>query len=319
MRIGMVGLGRMGGNMTRRLLRDGHEVVGHARDPRSIEAVVKDGALPGPSLEEMVALLETPRVVWLMVPSGAVTDSVAQEVAALLEPGDVLVDGGNSRYTDSEARSAQLKELGISFVDCGTSGGIWGLDEGYCLMIGAEQQSFELLEPVFRSLAPPDGYAHVGPPGAGHFVKMVHNGVEYALMQAYGEGFELLNSSSYDLDLAQVASVWRNGSVVRSWLLDLAVRALENDPGLATVTGYVEDSGEGRWTVETAIENAVPAPTIALSLFTRFASRQDDSFSNRMLAALRREFGGHAVRPKDLESPPPSDDVHSSLYEERNR
>jgi 6-phosphogluconate dehydrogenase len=291
----MVGLGRMGGNMTRRLLRGCHEVVAYARSEDSIRGAVEDGAVGADSLQDLVAKLEPPRAVWLMVPAGEITQGVIEELAGLLEPGDVIIDGGNSRYTDSIARAEMLRGRDISFVDCGTSGGIWGLEEGYCLMIGAEPADFARLEPLFKTLAPENGYAHVGPPGAGHFVKMVHNGVEYALMEAYGEGFEILKSSDFDLDLVQVAEVWRHGSVVRSWLLDLVATALNKDPDLKTVAGYVEDSGEGRWTLETAINHAVPAPTIALSLFRRFASRQGESFSDKLLAALRREFGGHEV------------------------
>jgi 6-phosphogluconate dehydrogenase len=285
----------MGGNMTRRLLRGGHEVVAYARSEDSIRAAVGDGAVGAGSLQDLVAKLESPRAVWLMVPAGEITEGVIEELAGLLEPGDVIIDGGNSRYTDSTARAEMLRGRDIAFVDCGTSGGIWGLEEGYCLMIGAEPADFARLEPLFKTLAPENGYAHVGPPGAGHFVKMVHNGVEYALMEAYGEGFEILKSSDFDLDLVQVAEVWRHGSVVRSWLLDLVAAALNKDPDLKTVAGYVEDSGEGRWTLETAINHAVPAPTIALSLFRRFASRQGESFSDKLLAALRREFGGHEV------------------------
>jgi 6-phosphogluconate dehydrogenase len=296
MKIGMVGLGRMGGNMTRRLLRGGHEVVGYARNTESVAAVVREGAGGAHSLSELVAQLEAPRVVWLMVPAGDITQGVIDELAGLLGTGDAIIDGGNSRYTDSKERAADLAAQGIAFVDCGTSGGIWGLTEGYCLMIGAQEDVFKRLEPIFETLAPDDGYARVGPPGAGHFVKMIHNGVEYGLMQAYAEGFEIMKSGEFGLDLARVAEVWRHGSVVRSWLLDLAARALTADPELSTVAPYVEDSGEGRWTVETAIDNSVPAPAITLALFKRFSSRQDDSFGDKLLAALRREFGGHAVR-----------------------
>jgi 6-phosphogluconate dehydrogenase len=295
-KIAMVGLGKMGGNMTRRLLRAGHAVVAHARTSEAVAAAVADGAIGASSLEEVVRALEPPRAVWLMVPAGGATEGVVNELAGLLDSGDVVVDGGNSRYTDSIRRAGQLSSRGIGFIDCGTSGGIWGLTEGYCLMVGGDPAYVRLLEPAFSALAPDHGYAHVGPPGAGHFVKMVHNGVEYALMEAYGEGFEILKSSDFGLDLSQIAEVWRHGSVVRSWLLDLAAHALENDPNLERVAGYVEDSGEGRWTVEAAIDAAVPAPAITLSLFRRFASRQDESFSNKMLAALRKEFGGHAVR-----------------------
>ncbi len=296
MKIGMVGLGRMGGNMTRRLLQGGHEVIGYARSTASIEAVVREGAEGADSVSKLVAQLEAPRVVWLMVPAGDVTQSVIDELAGLLDAGDAIIDGGNSRYTDSKRRAADLLAQEISFVDCGTSGGIWGLTEGYCLMIGAEEDIFTRLTPIFETLAPADGYARVGPPGAGHFVKMVHNGIEYGLLQAYGEGFEILRASEFGLDLHRVAEVWRHGSVVRSWLLDLLGSALEREPGLETVKGYVEDSGEGRWTVLTAIERDVPTPAIALSLLARFASRQDESFSAKVIAALRREFGGHAVR-----------------------
>ena len=295
MRLGMVGLGKMGGNMTRRLLRDGHEIVGYAPETEAVDAVVQEGAEGAASIADVVSKLESPRCVWTMVPAGAPTESVVNELGELLTSGDVIIDGGNSHYVTSAARAEALWGRGISFIDCGTSGGVWGLDEGYCLMIGAHPDAFSVMEPIFRSLAPPNGYAHVGSPGSGHFVKMVHNGVEYALMQAYAEGFEILNSSDFGIDLPQVAEVWRYGSVVRSWLLDLAASALKQDPGLESLTGWVEDSGEGRWTLQTAIDNAVPAPTIALSLFARFASRQENAFSNRVLAALRREFGGHAV------------------------
>ncbi len=296
MRIGMVGLGRMGGNMTVRLLRGDHEVVAFNRSPGPVEAAVAEGAIGADSLEDLVSKLEPPRAVWFMVPSGDPTEEAIEHISGLLGAGDMVIDGGNSRYTDSVRRSETLKEKGISFVDSGTSGGIWGLTEGYCLMVGADAEPFAHLEPIFRTLAPDDGYARVGPPGAGHFVKMVHNGVEYAMLQAYGEGLELMEAGRFDLDLAQVTELWRHGSVVRSWLLDLLASALEKDPRLDEVAGYVDDSGEGRWTVHEAIDNAVPAPTIALSLFARFASRQDDSFSAKVIAALRKEFGGHATR-----------------------
>jgi 6-phosphogluconate dehydrogenase len=299
MQIGMVGLGRMGGNMTRRLLREGHQVVGYAHNSESVRAVESEGARGAGSLEELVAKLEQPRSVWLMIPAGDPTEDTIARLLELLDANDVVVDGGNSKYTDSMRRADELSSRGVSFVDAGTSGGIWGLDDGYCLMVGAERDAFDRLEPIFSALAPNGGYAHVGPPGAGHFTKMVHNGVEYALMQAYGEGFEILRAGDFDLDLAQIAEVWRHGSVVRSWLLDLAATALRRDPDLEEVSGFVEDSGEGRWTAQYAIDNAVPAPTITLSLFRRFASRQEESFSNKLLAALRKEFGGHAVRKPD--------------------
>jgi 6-phosphogluconate dehydrogenase len=292
----MVGLGRMGGNMTRRLLRGGHEVVGTARSQSSIDEVVKEGGEGAASVSEMIDKLPGPRIVWSMVPAGGVTEGIVDELAKRLSRGDIVVDGGNSHYTDSVRRAEALAEKGIGFADAGTSGGIWGLAEGYCLMVGATDEVFTTVEPLLATLAPEGGYAHVGGPGAGHFTKMVHNGVEYAIMQAYGEGFEILKSSDFGLDVSKIAEVWRHGSVVRSWLLDLAARALREDPELEGVAPWVEDSGEGRWTVEAAIDNAVPAPAIALSLFTRFASRQEDSFSNKLLAALRHQFGGHQVR-----------------------
>ena len=296
MQIGMVGLGRMGANMTRRLLDGGHEVVVHDVDPVAVEQLAKEKATGAESLEELTSKLSPPRHVWVMVPAGAITGEAIARLGELLDGGDVVVDGGNSRHVDTVARAGTLKESGVELVDCGTSGGIWGLTEGYCLMVGGSEDAFARLEPAFETLAPDGGYARVGPPGAGHFVKMVHNGIEYALMQAYGEGFQLMAEGGYDVDVAGVAELWRHGSVVRSWLLDLAARALQADPGLAGLDDYVEDSGEGRWTLEYAIENAIPAPVIALSLFERFASRQESSFSNKVVAALRKEFGGHGVR-----------------------
>jgi 6-phosphogluconate dehydrogenase len=296
MRLGMIGLGKMGGNMTRRLLRGGHEVVGFARSQSSIDEVVNEGAEGAASIAQVVEMLEPPRFVWSMVPAGEPTESVVGELTERLSASDIVIDGGNSRYTDSVRRAETLAGEDIGFADAGTSGGIWGLAEGYCLMVGATDEVFAAVEPILATLAPDDGYAHVGPPGAGHYTKMVHNGVEYALMQAYGEGFEILKRSEFGLDVATIAEVWRHGSVVRSWLLDLAARALAEDPGLEKVAPWVEDSGEGRWTVQAAIDNAVPAPAIALALFTRFASRDDDSFSNKMLAALRHQFGGHQIR-----------------------
>ncbi|HEX2295955.1 MAG TPA: decarboxylating 6-phosphogluconate dehydrogenase [Actinomycetota bacterium] len=296
MQIGMVGLGRMGANMSRRLLDGGHEVIGYDVDPAAVEQLVTEGALGAASLETLVEKLATPRAVWLMLPAGDVTGAAVARLAELLDRGDVVVDGGNSRHVDTVARAGLLGESGVELVDSGTSGGIWGLEEGYCLMVGSSEEAFARLEPLFRTLATEGGYARVGPPGAGHFVKMVHNGIEYALMQAYGEGFQLMHEGGYDVDVARVAELWRHGSVVRSWLLDLAARALDGDPALAELDDYVEDSGEGRWTLEYAIEHAIPAPLIALSLFERFASRQESSFSNKLVAALRREFGGHGVR-----------------------
>jgi 6-phosphogluconate dehydrogenase len=296
MRIGMVGLGRMGGNMTIRLIRKGHQVVGFARSESSRKEVADQGAETADSLAGLVSALPSPRMVWSMVPAGDPTDQVVGDLAGLLDEGDLVVDGGNSNFRQSQRRAAVLAERGVAFVDAGVSGGVWGLAEGYCLMVGGEPGAVGRLEPVFEALAPEDGWAHVGPSGAGHFTKMVHNGVEYGMLQAYGEGFEILQASEFDLDLRQVAEVWRHGSVVRSWLLDLLAGALERSPGLEDVAGYVEDSGEGRWTVQAAIDENVPAPAIALALFSRFASRQEESFSAKIIAALRREFGGHAVK-----------------------
>jgi 6-phosphogluconate dehydrogenase len=294
--IGMVGLGRMGSNMARRLLRGGHDVVAFDVNPDTVALLSKDGTIGVDSLEAVIERLDPPRVVWVMVPAGSITQATIDQLSATMDPGDVVVDGGNSRYTNSVDYCATLAERGISFVDAGTSGGVWGLENGYTLMLGAEPDVFDLIEPVLATLAPKNGYARVGPPGAGHFVKMVHNGVEYALMQAYAEGFELLRASDFKLDVAEIAQLWRHGSVVRSWLLDLAAAALAKDPELETLTGWVEDSGEGRWTLEEGIRNSIPLPALAAALFARFASRESDAFSNRMLAALRQEFGGHAVR-----------------------
>ena len=296
MKIGMVGLGRMGANMTVRLLRGGHEVVAHDVNPQAVEDASNEGARGASSLEDLVEQLDAPRTVWVMVPPGSVTTQTIDSLASLLSGGDAIVDGGNSRYTESIARASELAVRDIAFVDAGTSGGVWGLKEGYCLMVGGDEATFKRLEPLFATLAPENGYAHVGPPGAGHFVKMIHNGIEYGLMQAYGEGFELLKASEFGLDLPQIAELWRHGSVIRSWLLDLAARALAHDPELDGIAGYVEDSGEGRWTIEHAIDHAVPAPALALSLFARFSSRQQESFAAKLLAALRQEFGGHPVR-----------------------
>ncbi len=295
MKLGFVGLGRMGGNMVRRLLADGHEIVAWARSAESVAEAVSEGATGATSLEDVVANLSPPRAIWLMIPAGDPVEKSVTTLKPLLSRGDVIVDGGNSRFSDSARRAAELEAEGIGFLDAGTSGGIWGLEHGYCLMVGGRSDYFRMVEPVFRTLAPPEGYAHVGPPGAGHFTKMVHNAVEYAMLQGYGEGFELLQASGYDLDLLQIARLWTHASVVRSWLLDLLVRALEKDPKLATVRGFVEDSGEGRWTLHEAIERAVPMPALADALFARFTSRQPESFSAKVIAALRAQFGGHAV------------------------
>jgi len=289
MKLGMVGLGRMGGNMAKRLRNGGHEVIGYAHDP-----AVSDVS----SLSELVDKLTAPRTVWVMVPSGDPTEETIRELTGLLGKGDLIVDGGNSNFRDSMRRGAELEKQGLLFVDAGTSGGIWGLEIGYCLMVGGSNEAFQRIQPALETLAPKDGYAHVGPVGAGHFTKMVHNGIEYAMLQAYAEGFEILDASQFDLDMHQLAALWNHGSVVRSWLLELAEGAFAKDPGLSKVRGYVEDSGEGRWTVFEAINENVPAPAIAASLFARFASRQDNSFAMRMIAALRNEFGGHAVKEK---------------------
>ena len=286
MKLGMVGLGRMGAGMTERLRQAGHEV--QTFDP-NVDSTAG-------SLEELVQQLEQPRHVWMMVPSGAITESTFQELLPLLETGDAIVDGGNSNFHDSQRRAADAKERGLFFLDAGVSGGIWGLREGFALMVGGDAEPVGRLEPIFEALAPEGGYGHVGPSGAGHFVKMVHNGVEYGLMQAYAEGFDLMQASEFDLDLAAVAELWRHGSVVRSWLLDLLAKALEENPGLEHIRGYVEDSGEGRWTVEQAIDTAVPLHVITAALYARFASREDESFAAKVNAALREQFGGHAVK-----------------------
>lgn len=289
MRIGMVGLGRMGANMAARLRERGHEVVGYDPAP-DVDAVR--------SLDELVAALddERPRVVWVMVPAGEATTDTVGRLAGLLRAGDIVVDGGNSNFHDSLRHAGSLAERGIRFVDAGVSGGVWGLREGYCLMVGGDPEDVAVLEPILTALAPEGGYAHVGPVGAGHFTKMVHNGVEYALMQAYGEGYELLRASPFGLDVPAVMELWRSGSVVRSWLLDLLAGALADDPDLSTVTGWADDSGEGRWTLHEAIDLAVPAPAIATALFARFASRQADAPSMRAIAMMRHAFGGHPVR-----------------------
>ena len=300
MEIGMIGLGRMGGNMLQRLRSGGHRVVAFDARVEVVEAVVQQqGAVGASSLEELLGKLSAPRAVWVMVPSGQPTEDTIDSLADLMSTGDTIIDGGNSNYKDSVRRAAALSERGLSFLDAGTSGGIWGLKEGYSMMIGGDREVFRRLEPIFQTLAPaPDkGYAHVGPSGAGHFVKMVHNGIEYGLMQAYAEGFELMAAKrEFELDLAQIAEVWRHGSVVRSWLLDLTAAALEEDGNLDSLEAYVDDSGEGRWTVEESIELAVPLPVITLALQTRFRSRQDQPFGAKLLSAMRNQFGGHTVR-----------------------
>jgi 6-phosphogluconate dehydrogenase len=295
MEIGFIGLGRMGANMVKRLREQNHQVVAFDPNTDAVAAAQADGAVGAASVTELVGTLSKPRRIWLMIPQGEPVDRTLAELSELCEQGDLIVDGGNSKFEDSKRRGAELAKRGLRFVDMGVSGGVWGLEVGYCMMAGGQAQDVEALRPVLDSLAPPDGWAHVGPVGAGHYVKMVHNGIEYGLLQAYGEGFELLNASEYDIDLHQVASLWNQGSVVRSWLLELAERSFSQDPNLEHVRGYVEDSGEGRWTVEQAIERDVPAFVLTLSLLNRISSRQPESFSAKVIAALRNEFGGHRV------------------------
>jgi 6-phosphogluconate dehydrogenase len=298
MRIGMIGLGKMGGNMAQRLTMGGHEVIGYDAHPPDAARVQEMHALMAADLAGLVAQLPAPRTVWIMVPAGKPTQDTVDALAKLLSPGDLIIDGGNTRFTDDIARAAALEPKGIHYMDAGTSGGIWGLKVGYCLMVGGQPDDFRRVEPILKTLAPPDGYLYCGAVGSGHFVKMVHNGIEYAMMQGYAEGFEIMKASRFPLDLAAIANLWNQGSVVRSWLLELTARALDQDPGLEHLQAWVEDSGEGRWTVEESINTAVPAPVIGLSLMMRFRSRQDNSFGARMLAAMRQQFGGHAVKPK---------------------
>jgi len=296
MEIGFVGLGKMGMNMVTRLQRDRHRVVVYDRTAELIKQAEGQGCVGASSLAELVSKLATPRALWIMVPSGAPTEETVQAVAALLQTGDVIIDGGNTRFHDDVRRAAELKKKSIHYIDAGTSGGVWGLKLGYCLMIGGEKDVVMQLESIFKTLAPENGWAYVGSHGAGHYVKMVHNGIEYSMMQGYAEGFELMSKSDYNLDLAKIADLWMHGSVVRSWLLELAAGALEQDPKLEGLKGYVPDSGEGRWMILDAIEKDVPVPTLTTALFTRFRSRQEQSFAEKMLAALRNAFGGHAVR-----------------------
>lgn len=298
MDLGMIGLGRMGGRMTERLVRDGHRVVVHDLDEEVTRGVAAlDGAEAAGSLQEVVAALSAPRAIWVMVPAGEATERTLLSLADEMTTGDILIDGGNSNWRDTKRRASLLAERGIRMLDAGTSGGVWGLEVGYCLMIGGDEDAFQHCEPVFRTLAPEDGYLRVGPSAAGHFTKMVHNGIEYGLLQAYAEGFEILQASEFPLDLRAIASLWNQGSVVRSWLLELLESAYEMEGAdLERIRGWVADSGEGRWTVETALDLDVPAPVITLSLLSRFRSRQDESYSARVIAALRNQFGGHAVR-----------------------
>jgi 6-phosphogluconate dehydrogenase len=299
MELAMIGLGKMGLNMSTRLVRGGHRVVGYARTKASVEEAVKLGAEGAHTLEDVVRQLKTPRIIWLMIPAGKVTDDTIEKLSTLLEAGDTIIDGGNSNYKESVRHAGLLEPKGIEFVDCGTSGGIWGITEGYSLMIGGKREVVERMRPIFETLAPGSdkGWGYVGPHGAGHYVKMIHNGIEYGMMQAFAEGFSIMKAKKeFGLDLSQISHIWQYGSVVRSWLLDLAARALDQDKDLADIKPWVEDSGEGRWTVFESIDLNVPAPIITLSLQNRLASRDEENFTARMLAALRNQFGGHAVQ-----------------------
>lgn len=296
MKLGMIGLGRMGGNMATRLIQGGHQVSAFDRNRQAVDQLQKLGADGADSVDQLLKSLPTPRIVWVMVPSGSPTEETLAELTAKLDPGDILIDGGNSNFRDSMRRGQEAAKKGIEFIDAGTSGGVWGLENGYCLMVGGSQEAIAHTRSIFETLAPKDGFMHVGPVGSGHFVKMVHNGIEYGLLQAYGEGFEIMKESAFDLDLPKIAALWNHGSVVRSWLLELLQSAYEQNPELKHIRGYVEDSGEGRWTVIEALQENVPAPVITLSLLARFASRQDESYSAKVIAALRNAFGGHPVQ-----------------------
>lgn len=299
MKIGFVGLGKMGANMAVRLLRDGHEIAVYDRSAEAVKAVAAKGAEGAESLADLAGKLSGKKIIWLMVPAGPPVDECIAELRKSLKAGDIIIDGGNSYWRDTQSRAADLKENGgIHYIDCGTSGGVWGLENGYCLMYGGDKSACDAVEPVFKSLAPPDGYLYVGLSGAGHMVKMVHNGIEYGMMQAYAEGFEIMENSPFDIDARAVSKVWQHGSVIRSWLLELAEKAFAEDPKLSAIKGYVRDSGEGRWMVQSAIDFETPAPVIAMALFARFQSRQPDSFAMKVLAALRSQFGGHAVEKK---------------------
>jgi 6-phosphogluconate dehydrogenase len=297
MEVGIIGLGRMGAGMAERWLRGGHRVVANNRSREPIDEIAAKGADPAYTVEELVGKLAAPRAIWIMLPAGNVTEQMIQKLIPLLQPGDTIIDGGNTNFNDDQRRAAMLKPHGLNYIDQGTSGGIWGLENGFCIMVGGEDDLVKRLEPAFLTLAPKDGYVHCGPVGSGHFVKMVHNGIEYGMMQAYAEGFEIMRAKrEFNIDLHAVASAWRYGSVVRSWLLDLTEAALRGDPDLSSLKGYVDDSGEGRWTIQAAIDLDVPAPVITLSLFERFHSRQPESFAAKVLAAMRAGFGGHAVK-----------------------
>ncbi|MFO7736977.1 MAG: decarboxylating 6-phosphogluconate dehydrogenase [Desulfatiglandaceae bacterium] len=303
MQIAMIGLGRMGMNMAKRLLAGGHDVIAYNRTPNKTDQMSKEGAIGAYSLVEVAEKLQSPRVVWIMLPAGRAVDEHIERLKEILSPDDIIIEGGNTYYKDDLRRADLLAAKGIKFIDAGVSGGIWGLKIGYCLMIGGEKESYRFLEPIFKTLAPKEGYLHCGPVGAGHFVKMVHNGIEYGMMQAYGEGFDILESSPYadSFNYSEIAHLWNQGSVVRSWILELAEGMFAKDKTLAEISGYVGDSGEGRWTVQQAVESGVSAPVITLSLMRRFRSQVADSFSDKVVAALRREFGGHPVVPSNKE------------------
>jgi 6-phosphogluconate dehydrogenase len=298
MQLGFIGLGKMGMNMAARLRQDQHDLVTYDLSPDLIRQSEALGCVGAKSLDDLVGHLKPPRAIWIMVPSGLPTEGTLNTVAPLLQSGDILIDGGNTHFHDDVRRAAVLTNMGIHYVDAGTSGGVWGLKLGYCLMVGGEESVVKTLSPIFTTLAPENGWAHMGGHGAGHYVKMVHNGIEYSMMQGYAEGFELMSKSQYSLDLAKIAELWLHGSVVRSWLLELTAAALKEDPKLEGLKGYVQDSGEGRWTILEALEKAVPVPTLTAALFTRFRSRQEESFAEKMLAAMRKGFGGHAVKKR---------------------
>jgi 6-phosphogluconate dehydrogenase len=298
MKLGFIGLGKMGANMVERLLRNKHEVVVYNRSVDKINEAAEKGAIPAESYQDLVSKLPEKKIVWLMVPSGSPVDENIDAVLPQLSPGDIIIDGGNSNWQDTQARAERIQATGVHYIDCGTSGGIWGLENGYCLMYGGDKDACDYSEPIFKDLAPREGYFHCGPNGAGHFVKMVHNGIEYGMMQAYAEGFEIMEKSPFDLDMRGISHVWQFGSVIRSWLLELAERAFEQDPKLEELEAFVQDSGEGRWTVQAAIDFNVPAPVITDALYARLQSRNKDSFGFKILAALRNQFGGHAVKKK---------------------
>lgn len=299
MELAILGLGRMGSNMVKRLRRDDHRVIAWNRSPEPVKEAEADGAIGAYSIDDVVNQLSAPRVIWLMVPHGDPVDSMIEDLLPRLDAGDILIDGGNSNWHESVRRAEKVRARDVNYLDIGVSGGVWGLEVGYCLMIGGDEASYRHVEPAFKTLAPKNGYLRVGENGAGHFTKMIHNGIEYGMMQAYAEGFELLNASPYDFDMKAIADLWNNGSVVRSWLLEMIGHAYESDPEMDSIRGYVEDSGEGRWTIEQSIDTAVPAPVLTLALMMRFRSRQEDSYSARVVAAMRREFGGHSVKSSD--------------------